>query len=581
MLATALSASLVLVTASAASAAHSCTSSQYPASPGSASALKVACLLDHSATASANISAVTIHDSTNASWHRGAARSVAVATAAPAGKAVGVTSGMAAITFASGVLNADNVNSTISGTGIPAGARILTVGATTGTMSVNASATSPAGTLKMVGSRTVTYVSGVLTSDDIGRPISGTGIPGAAFITSAGATSGTMSQAATAASLATVAKLVEHTTSRILNDATVTTGAASNLTSNTAKFTAADVGKSVSGAAWSAGAKITAFVSATAVTVAPVATAASTLDTVTIGGVTYVGATPTYSGIYNRQLKNNATAGATCNSSVTLTKTGTSPSFLAADKGLKVRFLNAAGADVAGTWKINAVPTAATATLSAACPATAAWAFVVIGAPGSNAPKDNDPVMSMGVTMNLNPALNVTNDDCNKNTYDGFTLMAGWRNPGSFAIGGFSAPPNNAIAELAFVTSVITFSGFIVPVASDTQVATPHYDFVYPSLPTSLSVCSIGAGTTTNKVALAFGFAGGAPTLMNGLASASLPTGSGNPNSPAIRTLGPQTGPFAPKISLTNGVPTTTNLAGTTCTVAVATTAPTFACGNG
>ncbi len=513
VLITALSTSFVLVSASAAMGAHTCTSGISPKGPGSASALKVACVLDHVATASSNIKSIAIHDALDAYWHRGAARSVATA----------VSSGFNTLT-------------------------------------------------------------GGLVAEDVGRPISGPGIAGGAFIVTVAGANGTMSKPATATSPAATAKLIEHTTARVIQDAIVATAGPKHLKSATAKFVAGDVNKSVSGAAFSAGAKITAVGvdgASTYATVSPAPTAASAADTVTVGGTEYSGANPTYTGTYHRQLVK--TTGATCAGS-TLTKAGTSPNFVAEDKNLKVTFLNAAGAAIAGTWKISSRTNPA-AVLSAGCPGAALWNFVVIGEAGANAPKNNDPVMSLGVTMNLNPALNATSDDCGKNTYDGFTLTAGWRNPGSFAVGALAVAPNGAIAQLAFITSVVSFGGYIVQVATDAQQLGPHFDFVFPSLPTSISVCPLTAPTTTNKVTIAFGFAGGAPTP----AAGALPTGTGNPNSPAIRALGPQTGSFIQKVTLTSAgavgppvvPPIVTQLSGTACVIAAATVAPNFACGDG
>lgn len=69
---------------------------------------------------------------------------------------IGTTNASAAITFSSGVLTSEDVGRTVAGTGIPAGATIATVSsATAGTLSANATATgSPSVTLGVATSAT-------------------------------------------------------------------------------------------------------------------------------------------------------------------------------------------------------------------------------------------------------------------------------------------------------------------------------------------------------------------------------------------------------------------------------------------
>ena len=117
--------------------------------------------------------------------------------------------------------------------------------------------------------------------------------------------------------------------------------------------------------------------------------------------------------------------------------------------------------------------------------------------------------------------------------------------------GVFGAPPDRSIAQVLFPTSVISFAGYIVPktVAEvPAHQAVPHYDFVFPTLPTSLAVCPIIAGTTTTKTAVTLGFWSTTLTTAPFLA-----TGSGNPASPTVRQVGPATGLFGQKVSLYNG----------------------------
>lgn len=507
-----LSVPVALVMAVPASAVSTCTSGINPKVPGGQSGLRVACLLDVSATASLNVNRLEVHDALDAVWHRGAARTVTVTT------------------FAS-------------------------------------------------PSTTITFAAGQLGQGDLRRPISGTGVAGGAFITTVlpaactvACTSATVSKAGTAA--AAHAVKVEHTTARTLQDATVTTGAASNLSSATAKFVLADVGKSVSGGAFSAGSKITGFVSALAVTVAPVATAASALDTITIGGTQYAGAVPTYTETWHRQIAK--TTGATCALSV-LTSLAAGGGFRATDVGLKVQFMLIG---VPGLATKITLQTATTATLAAPCPAAAAWDRVVIGEAGANAPTNGDVMFAMGTTLNLNPVLVATGDDCNKNTYEGFSTIGKYFNPGSYLTAAvLGAPLDMSSAQIAIPTSVLTFAAYLTPVATDALQLGQHYDFIFPSLPTSLAVCTPGLGvppTSTVKTGISLGF-----TSTTATASPSLPTGSGNPSAPGLRNIGPQIGSFVQKMRLMNGVTVLVAPVGTPCLTAASTTAPTYSCGDG
>jgi hypothetical protein len=222
------------------------------------------------------------------------------------------------------------------------------------------------------------------------------------------------------------------------------------------------------------------------------------------------------------------------------------------DIELKAKFLLSTGALVDATpRKVNARPTATTLTLSAACPA-GAWVTVVLGEPGANSPKDNSPMASLSAALNLNPSLNATSDDCTTNTYEGFQVIGAWENPGSFVQAGFGVPNTvpRATAQIAFTTAVVSFMGYIVPktVAEvPAHQAVPHYDFTFPALPTSLAVCTPGAGVTTTKTSITFGF--WATTLTT---APFLATGSGNPQSAPVRQIGPAIGPFSQKVSLYN-----------------------------
>jgi hypothetical protein len=513
-----LSVPMALVTAGTASAATTCQTSTAPINVSSEASLKVGCIVDVSATATQNADHIQINDALNAAWHRGAARTVSVTTA-------------------------------------------------------NASTT-------------ITFAVGNLGTVDLHRPISGTGIAAAAFVRSvlpaactiATCTSAVLSGASTASG--TVTATIEHTTARVITDAHYTAGATSDtLTSATAGFTAADVRKSVSGGGFPPGARIKTFTNATTVVVAPGSAAANTTgDTITLGTVQYTaltGTVTTYTDANTREMARTTSSGTASCTGSTLTITAAGGGTNVGDIGLKVQFLVAGVAQA--TAQVTAHPTATTDTLSATCPAVA-WTNVVLGETPANAPKNGTTVATLGASLNLNPTLNATSDDCNKNTYEGFGIAGAWNNPGSYATTAvLGAPSDDSTAQIVFPTSVVAFAAYVQPHASDTHQAGAHFNVIFPTLPTSLAVCPIVAGTTTTKTAIDFGF------LSTTLSTAPfLPTGSGNPSSPGVRQVGPTTGAFNQKISLFHGATSLgADVLGTSCTFIANTTAPTFGCGLG
>jgi hypothetical protein len=227
------------------------------------------------------------------------------------------------------------------------------------------------------------------------------------------------------------------------------------------------------------------------------------------------------------------------------------------------------------TTKVNSA-TATALTLANPCPAgvTAAVGTAVIGEPGANAPHPNSAVASLSAELNLNPALVSTQDDCNKNTFEGFQVVGQWNNPGSYG-GGLGAPTIVSVGQISYPTAVLSFSAYIRPQPTgDALLAGAHYEYVFPSLPTSLAVC-LTAGNPANPTALAFGIN---PTDLS--TAPALPTGSGTPGDPSVRAIGPQTGAFAGKYQLRLGTTVKATGALPSCTIAAPTAAPTFACGD-
>jgi hypothetical protein len=281
-----------------AAAATSCTISQYPAIAAGQSGLKVACTVAAPAP-----TALTYHDfapatGTNAGafWHPGAARVTAADGHA--------TSGSASISSATGkFVAAVDLNHSITGAGIPAGAFIKSVtSATAAVLSAPATATVTTAVFKIENSSSrqvidgkTTTSSGTLTSatanfqpGDVGKIVSGQGVkPGTVITARASTTSVTVSPVADATSPAAGVTLnfetpLESSTARRITDGHTTSGT-TTVTSATALFSATDKGISITGPGIPANADITAVASATSVTISAAATATSTAAVLLIG----------------------------------------------------------------------------------------------------------------------------------------------------------------------------------------------------------------------------------------------------------------------------------------------------------
>jgi len=529
-------ASLAVILAEPAFAANTCngpgvTASQFPARAGAQSSLQVACTTN----AGTKVDNITVADSSNAVWHHGAARVLPNVT--------------------------------------------LVAGATT---------------ITNAGFR----------PDDVRRPISGGCLKGGTFIVSVVGTTATLSQAlGTPCSASSLT--IEHTTSRVLTDATCT---ATLITSATAKFTSTDIGKSVSGGNFAIGARITAVGTAGANTTATVgatspasgvcvdrapAVTGYQAPMLTIGGATYAGATPIWSNdpmqlALTNTLSGNAftcigktlTAGAATKAIV-----GTSP-FNAAYAGLPVII-------VGTSTVVTTVATATTTALSlvANCPAgiTTSAGVANIGAPGANAPQVGNSLATLGAVLNLSPTLVATADECSRGQLEGFSVAGTWANPlsangtarGYATVGvlGAATAPAATVGQIVFPTAVVSFASYVVPNRVGGIAVNPagsHYEFVLPSLPTTLATCVMGSpALPSHTTAISFRITSSTLTT-----SPALPTGSGNPSDPAVRSLNPRTGSMAGSYRLRNGNTTVVSAGLTPCLVAVPTATATFNCGT-
>lgn len=510
-------------------AANTCDGGMFPATFAAQSGLKTDCHTD----AGTNANNIEIHDYAAASWHSGVAKTVTLHPSS--GNAT--TANNATIHFAAGSVQTRDIRHPIS------------------------AFTSANATIFKGG----TFI----------RSVSPTNC-------TTTCTSAVLSQTASVSATTVTAK-IELTTNRTLSDAVCTAGT-NTLTSSTGTFASSDVGKSVSGTPFDAGTFITSVSGTTATMNQTHSEACIAGRLTTIGGTTFSGGNPV---MFNGdpqsiQLSNTGGGGQgfTCASgSHTLAMTAAAKAntggFVSSEAGVAVHIK---GSTTVGTT-VSAVSTAGNTslTLVGTCPAGvgtatgSAW----IGVPGASAPKNNAPMMTLAAELNLNPVLVSTQDSCDLNTFEGFEVVGGWVNPGSYASN--TSTPLVSVSQVLFPTSVISFNGFVVPKAGgDTSDANPHYDFSFPLLPTSLAVC-LTAGSPANAIQLAFG--------MNATTESSapfLPTGSGNPGDPPIRQLLPETGSFTQTVQLilnpSTVVATSTS---TSCTISSDTTSPGLPCGDG
>ena len=147
------------------------------------------------------------------------------------------------------------------------------------------------------GSPTLTSATAAFTTADVGNPITGTNIPASTTISAyTSATSVTLSNNATASGSPVTFKIYGDG-NRSVTDAVTSSGSAT-ITSATAYFTAADVGRPVVGTTLTAGTKIVSVQSTTSATLSAAAanfpkdtngvTISPFTSTVTIGGIVVV-----------------------------------------------------------------------------------------------------------------------------------------------------------------------------------------------------------------------------------------------------------------------------------------------------
>lgn len=486
---------------------------------------------------------------------------------------------------------------------------------------------------------TIHFVSGQIVAADVRRPITAlSGInhlfKGGTFIKAfVNATTATLSQNACTTAGAVVCTTttaitakVEHTNNRWLIDATCS---GNTITTTAPGFASTDFGKSLSGGPFTGpryinvapvnGALSASFSGAALTTPCTNNNGGDTTtnpDTLPVAGADKieVGAAQYDTGtglpIWNDkdpmllQLSNTTGGGAgfTCAGGNVLGMTAASKAdtggFVATDVGLATSIRRTVGAIVTVTaGKVVTVNTAGntTATLGATqCPALAAVnatnsQAAIVGISGVNAPANNDAMMTLGAELNLSSALVPTGDDCEIGTIEGFMVVGGWVNPGATYAANASTP-KASVAQILFPTSVLSFNGFVVPKrGGETNLpysdANPHYTFTFPLLPTSLAECL--NRNETNPPLNTDDF----PLSPTGLSFTILPvsmskapftpTGSGNFEGSAIRSLNSNTGPFDITVQQITSGGTVLSTDAHTCTVVSNSADPGFTCGDG
>jgi hypothetical protein len=397
------------------------------------------------------------------------------------------------------------------------------------------------------GSATITSATGFLSATagvpgDIHRAITGLGIPTTPQVTyivsvNAVAHTAVLSQKATATGT-NVNLMIENTTSRTITDG-ILTNASTALKSTGADFNAADVNQMVYANGIRPGTKISAFVSPTQVTLSQ----AMTLTKASGASVSI--------GDSNVTTARTITDGHTTTGSPNVTSA--TAVFSAADTGTQIT-----GASFpTGTYiKTVSGPTAIILTKNAIATSTAAK--VVVGGPTISAPKNGDHVSQLGGELNLNPLFLATSDACSENTPEGFVIAGDWYNPGSFV--GTATPPARSIAQILYVTSTVSFGGFV---SYDGSLTNPLYLITIPAIPVSSVACPNSPSTTT----LTF--------------NASASSQETAPGLPIVRAIRDTTG-LAPTVPVTGSVvagspPVTYS---TNCSLTRQTGNPAFNCGN-
>jgi hypothetical protein len=489
----------------------------------------------------------------------------------------------------------------------------------------NGAAWTVTGGATTLGSPTVTSTSGHFNAaTDINHTISGGGIAPDSFIIAVNsATSVTLNHNATATKSAEILT-VENSSIRAVADG-VTTNASPTITSATAHFVAADVGRIVTGTNLPRYDAIASVTNTTTAVLTANATATGTAQTLTIGENETVSTTRQVTDAHvtagsktvssasakfqasDAQLPvtgcgipagtfissvTNAT-GVVLSQAATLTrplavKDGATTSASATVTSATANFLAACdtnkvitGAGIPAGDTIKAVVNATTITLAVKATATATGvsltespgATETIGAPTPTAPVNGDAVSTIESELALSPALVKGSAPCAAGDPSGDTIEGAWFNPGSYGATALSpALPTDTIGQILYPTAVVSFAAYVVNEGASTageQDTAAHTDIIYPFVPTGLALCA----TPPLGIASVFSFNG------TTLTEQKVATGVGRPDTGAVRgveDLGKGVTTTTGTAFLTNGVPS--KFSGTCTTTFPATIG--FSCGS-
>jgi hypothetical protein len=574
-----------------ASAASSCQSGTVPAVQAGQSNLRLQCVLE----VADQSSRVQISDYPFARWHSGSARSVVAS----------VTSATV-ITGATGSFSANDARHTITAMGlnqtcaaVPARAFIVSATATAATLNAGTLHTGVRAPTTVLAAtttgQTILVAAGTGTTNsfqacDVGRSITGTGIPaGAKIATFITAKLATMTVAATATGAAASKTLgpfqatfqVNNSVARDVQDATITSGSTA-LTSVAAHFSnlanilttatpTGDVGNVVGGQCIADGTTILSVAGNVATLSAAATCTQASGDSPNRKdlSITMPDGTQSTARIVTdaTSIAGNKFQSATAN-------------FQSTDIGQNI---------VKGTTKylVTAVGSGGgftTATVATALAASGTPVTITVGTPTATAPVNGDLVAQQATSLQLLTSLVAGAHPCADNKLQGTTIDGAWYNPGAFKTTGIlgatgTGLPKTQLAEMVFPTSVTSFAAFLTPRAGGTITdeaghvetqTTAHYDITFPFEPLGIAVCP---GTTVSSD---FTFIG------TTLGTQVLPTGTGMPSTAIARGIQQVTGaPLAPQTAYvssgTRTVGATTTAASTAITGAVNTFAATDA----
>lgn len=323
---------------------------------------------------------------------------------------------------------------------------------------------------------TVTSAAGHFSATaDLNHPISGLGIPGRAFIISVSGTTATLNVSGVVAH-AGATLIVENSDARSVADATFS---GSTVTSPTAHFTAADIGKVITGTQIQHATTITAQTGGAATLSKPSTTCSAPA---LAADCKIVSLDPKTTLTTARQVDDATASGAVL--------TSAQAGFGATDVNLAVTGTGVPAGDFIKSVSGN------TATLNVA-PTLGTNKVVTIGQPNAAAPANGDQAAQLNAELALSPHLVQGQPNCALNSVQGFAESGKWENPGAFngtALGSSTdaSIKGPVVGQILYPTSVISFAAYVVKVkaaVSGESQTLAHYDVVFPLLPTSIAAC--------------------------------------------------------------------------------------------